>query len=343
MKKSIRAWYVLIALLTINDPAGRHALAQSREQTKTPAATLVERLDITRFKQNIKTLSEIGSRFYSKPGNTIALDWLEGELRSYGYQVERQSYQFRNVTRANLFATKVGQTHPEKMYIISGHMDSVEISPGADDNGSGSAFVLETARVFAPKSVQTESSIRFIFWNNEETGLDGSKAYVKDRFPLQGIEEPMGSGEYPEPKWLGMIAADMILFDHGLPLEPMQRAHADINVEYQAHSQFSAESAGFARLFDAGCRSYARHYPIKISSNMRNTDSTSFMNYTPTISIRENTRDDIGLGSNPNHHQKTDTFATYNEDDFRLGFDVATTVTGTIAELAITSIASTPQ
>ena len=76
---------------------------------------------------------------------------------------------------------------------------------------------------------------------------------------------------------------------------------------------------------------------------MRNTDSTSFMNYTPTISIRENTRDDIGLGSNPNHHQKTDTFATYNEDDFRLGFDVATTVTGTIAELAITSIASTPQ
>ena len=71
--------------------------------------------------------------------------------------------------------------------------------------------------MLAAPDIVTDISVRMIFWNNEETGLNGSKAYTADREALQGQELPPDSGVYPEPTWLGMIQHDMILFDHGLP------------------------------------------------------------------------------------------------------------------------------
>ena len=73
------------------------------------------------------------------------------------------------------------------------------------------------ARFSAMPDVQTERTIRFALWNNEETGLNGARAYVEQRRGLQGRGDPPGSGRYPEPKWLGMIQHDMMMFDHGMP------------------------------------------------------------------------------------------------------------------------------
>ena len=81
----------------------------------------------------------------------------------------------------------------------------------------GTALVMEVARIISSPDVQTDRSIRFILWNNEETGLNGAAAYVAQRAGLRGKESPAGSGRYPEPKWLGMIQHDMMLFDHGMP------------------------------------------------------------------------------------------------------------------------------
>ena len=104
------------------------------------------------------------------------------------------------------------------MYIVGAHMDGIGWGEAANDDGSGTALVMELARIFSMPGVQTERSIRFILWNNEETGLQGASAYVAQRKGLQGIESPKGSGKYPEPKWLGMIQHDMVLFDHGMPV-----------------------------------------------------------------------------------------------------------------------------
>ena len=97
------------------------------------------------------------------------------------------------------------------------HMDGHGWGEAANDDGSGTALVMELARVFSSPDVQTERSIRFALWNNEETGLNGARAYVEQRQALQGKENPPGSGKYPEPKWLGMIQHDMMMFDHGMP------------------------------------------------------------------------------------------------------------------------------
>ncbi|MCH2279852.1 MAG: M28 family metallopeptidase, partial [Vicinamibacterales bacterium] len=119
--------------------------------------------------------------------------------------------------RSEVFCTKIGTTNPDEMYIIGAHMDGHGFGQAANDDGSGTAIVMELARIFSDPSVQTNQSIRFALWNNEETGLNGSSAYVSQRRERQGLESPSGSGRYPEPRWLGMIQHDMMLFDHGAP------------------------------------------------------------------------------------------------------------------------------
>ena len=161
--------------------------------------------------------------------------------------------------REEVYCTKIGTTRPDEMYIVGGHMDGLGYAEAANDNGSGTAIVMELARIFSMPDVQTERSIRFILWNNEETGLQGARAYVDQRRELQGKENPPGSGKYPEPKWLGMIQHDMMLFDHGMPradgtLPPEQRPEADVNVEFAGTSKMANESAALAWLLQGGQR-----------------------------------------------------------------------------------------
>ena len=95
-------------------------------------------------------------------------------------------------------------------------MDGIGWGEAVNGDGSGAALVMELAPIFNSPDVQTDRSIRFIIWNNEETGLNGSRAYVAQRQVLQGKEDPVGSGHYLEPKWLGMVQHDMMMFDHGI-------------------------------------------------------------------------------------------------------------------------------
>ncbi|HUX32297.1 MAG TPA: M28 family peptidase [Gemmatimonadaceae bacterium] len=241
--------------------------------------------------------------------------------------------------RQEVYCTKIGATHPDEMYIVGGHMDGIGWGQAANDDGSGAALVMQLARVLNGPDVKTDRSIRFVLWNNEETGLNGSRAYVAQRAPLQGKESPAGSGKYPEPKWLGMIQHDMMLFDHGMPradgtLSPDQRPEADVNIEFQSNSKMADASAKFAWVVEAANEKYATDYPASVSRHMTNTDSDPFKDLVPTISLRENERGtQIGAGWDPNWHQPTDVYTTYNDKDFRLGLNAAQTTLGAVAEL----------
>ena len=241
--------------------------------------------------------------------------------------------------REEVYCTKVGSSHPDEMYIVSGHMDGHGWGEAANDDGSGTALVMELARVFSGSDVQTERSIRFALWNNEETGLNGARAYVDQRKDLQGKEDPPGSHRYPEPKWLGMIQHDMMLFDHGMPLpdgtmRKEQRLEADVNVEFQVNSKMASQSQALAWVLQQANEKYATDYPVSVGSHMTNTDSTPFMDLIPAISMRENERGtQIGNGWDPQWHQPTDVYATYSDADFRLGLNAAQTTLGAIAQM----------
>jgi len=353
--------------------------------------SLVDRLDLERYKATIKGLTQFGDRRQGTARNRAAVDWIEAQLKSYGCTpTERLTYQWQppalgdrvtigpnqavgggtlrgyrrgtlpnldslkqpdprlralnspptvNGERQEVYCTKVGTEHPDEMYIVGGHMDGIGWGEAANDDGSGTALVMELARVFSDPAVRTSRSIRFILWNNEESGLDGAVAYVAQRRELQGKESPAGSGKYPEPKWLGMIQHDMMMFDHGMPradssVSKEQRPEADVNIEFQSKSKMGAESQKLAWLFQRANERYARDYPASVGSHMTNTDSDPFKDLVPAISLRENERGtQIGAGWDPQWHQPTDLYSTYTDADFRLGLNAAQTTLAAIAEL----------
>jgi hypothetical protein len=246
--------------------------------------------------------------------------------------------------REEVYCTKIGSTHPGEMYLIGAHMDGIGWGEAANDDGSGTALVMELARVFSSPDVRTERSIRFVLWNNEETGLQGAWAYVAQRATLQGREEPKGSGHYPEPTWLGMIQHDMVLFDHGMPrpdgtVPALQRPEADINIEFQSLAKFADDAQQLAWAVYAANEAYATDYPAAVGPHMTNTDSTPFMDLVPAISIRENERGrEIGAGWDPHWHQPTDVYTTFSDLDFRLGLNAAQTTLGAVARLTGASL-----
>lgn len=361
-----------------------------------PIVDMVGRLELERYKATIKGLTQFGDRRQGTSRNRAAVDWIEAQLKSYGYtNTERMTYQYsptaprvssspggsqyvpdpavgggrlrgnRTKTGVNtdamkqldprlrelneeislpgerqqIWVTKIGTTRPDEMYIISAHMDGHGWGEAANDNGSGTAIVMELARIFASPDVKTERSIRFVLWNNEETGLHGARAYVAQRAALQGKESPAGSGQYPEPTWLGVIQHDMMLFDHGMPrvdgtINPEQRLEADVNIEFQSTAKFADGAQKLAWALHAANDAYATHYPASVGPHMTNTDSVPFMDLIPAVSMRENERGrDIGAGWNPHWHQPTDVFTTYSDKDFLLGLNAAQTTLGAVARL----------
>ena len=384
--------------LVIGGPA---ALAQPAAPPD-PVRTLVQRLDLEKYKATIKGLTRFGDRRQGTARNRAALDWIEAQLKSYGCtNTARVAYEYGaepehrvapaavnasdaphyNVggarargfsrptgvntdpglqpdeklraldlppavpgKREDVYCTKIGATHPGEMYIVAAHMDGIGFGEAANDNGSGTALVMELARIFSAPGVQTDRSIRFVLWNNEETGLNGAAAYVAQRGPLQGVESPPGSGRYPEPKWLGMIQHDMMLFDHGMPradgsLSPVQRPEADVNIEFQVQSKFAEQSKALAFTLEDANEKYATDYPASIGSHMTNTDSHEFQDAVASVSLRENERGaQVGNGWDPQWHQPTDLYATYDDKDFRLGLNAAQTTLSAVARLAGTTV-----
>jgi len=375
------------AVLLVLAAAGAPAAAQQDD----PVKTLVDRLDLNRYKATIKSLTAFGDRREGTDRNRAAIDWIEAELKSYGCPTERLRYQYKNERgprttlpegfavgggrnrgvrtptsvntdpakqpdeklralnaqpssgsgpREQVYCTKVGATRPGEMYIVSAHMDGHGWGEAANDNGSGTAIVMELARILNAADVRTDRTIRFILWNNEETGLNGSAAYAAQRKELQGREDPPGSGRYPEPRWLGVVQHDMMLFDHGMPradgsMSPEQRPEADVNVEFQSNSKMAAESQALAWALHAANEKYATDYPAAVGRHMTNTDSASFQDLVASISVRENERGtQIGSGWDPHWHQPTDIYATFSDKDFRLGLNAAQTTLAAVAQLA---------
>ena len=262
---------------------------------------------------------------------------------------------FINKPVHDVYVTKIGTKYPNEMYIVGAHMDGHGYNEAVNDDGSGTALVMELARIFADPKVQTERSIRFALWNGEEGGLNGARAYVAQREKLQGIEEPKGSGTYPEPKWIAMIQHDMMMWDHGMPQPVMgpdgkqqvdgrgramfkapkdQRPEADVNVEFQSRAKMADEAMKLAFVFKYAGEKYATDYPVNVGPHMTNTDSDPFMDIVPAISLRENERGaQTGSGWNPTWHTPLDVWSSFSDKDFRLGLNAAQTTLSAIAQL----------
>lgn len=130
------------------------------------------------------------------PEHTLARDNIAAIFAGFGLDVELHG--FGTGTRHyNVVGTKVGFLYPERQFIVGAHFDSFD-NPGADDDASGVAALLELARVL--EHYETAATIKFIAFDLEEEGLVGSQAYVADH----------GNDDI---QW--MLALDIIAHDDG--------------------------------------------------------------------------------------------------------------------------------
>lgn len=103
-------------------------------------------------------------------------DWIISKYNEWGYtDIVEDPFSYSGMTTENIIVTKQGSVYPNTYLIIDGHYDTKN-GVGSNDNGSGTAIILEMARIF--KDIETEYSIKFIHFSGEEDGLIGSQHYV---------------------------------------------------------------------------------------------------------------------------------------------------------------------
>ncbi|PVD11945.1 MULTISPECIES: M28 family metallopeptidase [unclassified Streptomyces] len=118
-----------------------------------------------------------GNRAHGRPGYQASLDYVKAKLDAAGFTTTVQRFTASGRTGYNLIADWPGGD-ANQVVMAGSHLDSVSSGPGINDNGSGSAAVLETALAVARSGHQPAKHLRFAWWGAEELGLVGSRHYV---------------------------------------------------------------------------------------------------------------------------------------------------------------------
>jgi hypothetical protein len=153
--------------------------------SSTVASELVGQIDMQRWYSRVAHLTSYKSRYVTARDMDKVCAWLCKELSCMpGMQVTIQEWTFasRNACH-NVIGTLKGTTRPEEVLIIGAHYDSVSErplghAPGAVDNASGTAAVLEIAQLFSLHPPQI--TLKFVLFTGEEVGLLGSHAFVRE-------------------------------------------------------------------------------------------------------------------------------------------------------------------
>ncbi len=244
-----------------------------------------------------KALFDFDSKHISQPGNAKAIDYLERTYRSFGYAPDVQWFEARGVRTANVLATLRGTTDPDLVYVVSSHFDSVAVGPGADDDTSGTAALLETARIL--RETPLPATVVFASFTGEEAGLLGSREFVR---------QAAAAG------WnvVGALNNDMIGWGG-------ESGRMDNTIRY-SNPGIKDLQHGAAFLFTKLITYDAKYY--------RSTDAAAFYEAWGDIVG--------GIGSypvlaNPNYHQRTDYLETINH---RQVMETAKTTAATLVYLA---------
>ncbi|MFI0821396.1 M28 family metallopeptidase [Streptomyces sp. NPDC021098] len=146
------------------------------------AALAVPDVPLANVKAHLTKLQSIatangGNRAHGRPGYKASLDYIKGALDAAGFTTTVQQFTSSGSTGYNLIADWPGGD-TNKVVFAGAHLDSVSAGPGINDNGSGSAGVLEAALTVARSGLKPTKHLRFAWWGAEELGMVGSRNYV---------------------------------------------------------------------------------------------------------------------------------------------------------------------
>lgn len=251
----------------------------------------------------VKLAQEIGERNFVQYENLEqASRTIEKTFRSYGYTPQPQTYQAQGKEFRNWIAEKKGSNPDAPTLILGAHYDTARGTPGADDNASGVAVLLETARLL--RNVPTENTVRFVAFSTEEppffnTNDMGSAHYAK---ALRKKGERVG----------GMVSLEML--GYYSDEEGSQKHPPNLEGRYPTKGNFIAlvgdlRSQNFLKGLERHFRKNSEFplvtasFPSHLVPNIASSDHRSFweVGY-PALMLT-----DTAFLRNPHYHQKTDT------------------------------------
>ncbi len=250
------------------------------------------------------------TRYSNTDGYDTACDWSNDRFTSYGLDSDIRHFSMLGYDCQNVIATQTGTVYPDQYWIICGHLDSTSPvastnAPGADDNGSGSAAVMEAARIMSQYNF--EYTVRYCLWGGEEQGLYGSAHYA---------DSAASAGD----QILGVVNLDMIFYG------PTPNDIAELH--------YNTASQGLGLAFDAISDTYVPVLQKSVASPpVSASDHSSFWNagYPAMLSIEKE------VWNNPYYHQTTDVMANYLMY-FPFGTNMAKAAIATVAYLAVPDV-----
>ncbi|MGC0421902.1 M28 family peptidase [Embleya sp. AB8] len=139
-------------------------------------------IDVANVQAHLSQLNSIanqngGNRRAGSTGHSGSVAYIKGKLQAAGFQVTEQTCTSCSYRSNNLIADWPGGP-TDSVVMFGAHLDSVQAGPGINDNGSGSATILENALALAKANPSLTKHVRFGWWTGEEQGLQGSQFYV---------------------------------------------------------------------------------------------------------------------------------------------------------------------
>jgi len=274
------------------------------------------------LKWHLQNIQFDRSPYHHYPELEQAAQYIKGEFVKVGLDAKEDSFQWEGKSYKNIVAEKEGIISPHRVLILGAHYDTVPGSPGADDNASAIAVLLEVARNI--QGVPLECTVRLIAFCLEEYGYVGSAHYVESL--KKGKEEI-----------LGMISLEMVGFTG-----PRQNYPPYLNPKYYPNVGDFIAIIGNERskeLLEKVCQSFKTHIPqiplefIVVPGNgermeeVRLSDHSAFWDQgMPALMVT-----DTGFLRNPNYHLPSDRVETL---DFEFMRKAATGVFNSVLELA---------
>jgi hypothetical protein len=276
---------------------------------------VVQRIDAARWFADVSQLASWDRSSYGSSGITAARDWLGQQFAALDLDVSQPSFSLQSpggatLTRQNVIGRWTGTHLPDEWIIVGAHYDSrnanpssISATPGAEDNASGCAGVIELARALLP--FKPQRTVLFMCYAGEEQGLLGSEAHVT-ALSAQGDLAKVKS----------VVIMDMIGYS----------ADSTLNALYESASAHQ----GFLDRFAAAAATYVPALNVTLSTNPFGSDHIPYLDANKETLLAIDSDWDVY----PHYHRSTDTPANMGLNAQAMGGAILKTNAAVLAELA---------
>ena len=224
----------------------------------TPGPTAPD-IDVEKVKGHLSALQTIatsnsGNRRAGSAGYTASVAYVKDKLTAAGFTVTLQRCTSCTYPSDNIIADWPGGD-PNRTYVFGAHLDSVSSGAGLNDNGSGSAAILETALALARQNPTMAGHLRFAWWTDEEQGLNGSDFYVRSLTSTQRSQikayynfdmVASTNGGYFVNHLTSAAAAPMKAYWDGLGLAPEENTEGAGRSDDYSFEAYGIPTSGYA-------------------------------------------------------------------------------------------------